>query len=66
MAFIQLIALILEQQLNLRAQDIDSYWAWILFLPVILAACWGMYFLGEKQCNELLRRMSKSRQKAPV
>lgn len=65
-AFIFLIALILEQQFNIRAQDIESYWAWILFLPVILAACWGMYFLGEKQCNELLRRMSKSRQKAPV
>ena len=35
--------------------------AWLFVLPVVLLACWGMYFLGEKQCNDLLRRMSRAR-----
>jgi peptidoglycan/LPS O-acetylase OafA/YrhL len=64
MAFIVLIALILEQGFNIRAADIESYWAWMLFMPAILIGCWGMYFLGEKQCNDLLRRMKSSRQEA--
>ena len=58
-AFIFLITLILDLQFNIRAEDIESYWAWVLFLPIILLGCWGMYFLGEKQCNQLLRRMTK-------
>jgi len=61
MAFIVLIKLVLDQLFEIRAQDIESYWTWLLFLPVILLSCWGMYFLGEKQCNDLLRRMSKAR-----
>lgn len=65
-AFIFLIALILDRQFNIRAEDIESYWVWILFLPVILIGCWGMYFLGEKQCNNLLRLMARSRPKAPA
>lgn len=64
MAFIILIVLILDQQFNIRARDIESYWAWMLFLPIILVGCWGMYFLGEKQCNKLLKRMSRARTKA--
>ncbi len=59
-AFIYLIALILDQQFGIRAREIESYWAWMLCLPVVLAGCWGMYFLGEKQCNDLLRRMKRS------
>ncbi len=56
-AFIFLISLILDQGFNIRAEDIESYWAWLLVLPVVLVPCWAMYFFGEKQCNDLLRRM---------
>jgi peptidoglycan/LPS O-acetylase OafA/YrhL len=66
MAFISLIKLLLDQQFNLRASDIESYWAWVLFLPPILIACWGMYFLGEKQCSTLLTRMARPRPKALI
>jgi peptidoglycan/LPS O-acetylase OafA/YrhL len=60
-AFIVLIKLALDQVFGVRAEDIESYWAWVGFLPMILLGCWGMYFLGEKQCNELLRRMPRAR-----
>ena len=65
-AFIFLIVLILDHIFNIRAEDIESYWAWLLFLPVVLVGCWGMYFLGEKQCNNLLRRMKRSKAKLPA
>jgi len=57
-AFIMLIKLVLEKIAGIRAQDIESYWAWLAILPFVLVSSWGMYFLGEKQCNERLRRMS--------
>lgn len=63
-AFIQVVKLVLDQGFGISARDIESYWIWILVLPVILLPCWGMYFLGEKQCNDLLRRMSGKRKLA--
>ena len=60
-AFIFLIHLILERRFGIVAEDIASYWAWTLFLPPILFGCWVMYFIGEKPCNDLLRRMARSR-----
>jgi len=59
-AFIALIALILEQNFNIRGEDIANYWFWLLVLPCVLVGSWAMYFLGEKQCNDLLRRMKSS------
>ncbi len=64
MAFIILIKLILEHRFHITASDIESYWAWMLFLPFVLFGTWVMYFLGEKQCNELLRRMTRKRPRA--
>ncbi len=58
-AIIQLVKLILDQSYGINTRDIESYWIWILALPVILLPCWALYFLGEKQCNDLLRRMSR-------
>lgn len=66
MAFIVLVALVLDQAFDMRAADIESYWAWILVLPPALLGCWGMYFLGEKQCNNLLSRMARARRAAPA
>ena len=63
MAFLQLIVLMLDQQFNIRALDIESYWTWLLFLPIILVGCWGMYYLGESKCNKLLKRMKQPKVK---
>ena len=63
-ALIMLIVLMLEQLFGIRASDIESYWAWLLVLPPVLIASWGMYFLGEHQCNSVLRRMAAARREA--
>jgi peptidoglycan/LPS O-acetylase OafA/YrhL len=63
MAFILLIELYLKEEFNIQAGDIESYWAWTLVLPVVLFGCWCMYFIGEKQCNMLLKQMKRSRSK---
>lgn len=63
-AFIFLSVLIPDQGFSINAADIESYWAWVLFLPIVLLGTWGMYFLGEKQCNGLLKRMARARPRA--
>lgn len=63
-ALIMLIVLMLEQLFGIRASDIESYWAWLLVMPPVLIGSWGMYFLGEHQCNSILRRMAAARKEA--
>jgi peptidoglycan/LPS O-acetylase OafA/YrhL len=63
-ALIMLIVLVFDQAFGIRASDIESYWAWTLVLPFVLIGSWGMYFLGERQCNNALRRMSAARNEA--
>jgi hypothetical protein len=49
---------------GIRASDIESYWAWLLVLPPVLIGSWGFYFLGEHQCNNVLRRLAAARRYA--
>lgn len=65
-ALIMLIVLVLDQAFGISASDIESYWAWTLVLLLVLLGSWGMYFLGEKQCNNLLSRMARARRAAPA
>ena len=60
-AFLALILLILREGAGITPGDIAHYWVWTLAVPPILLGCWGMYFIGEKQCNALLARLRETR-----
>lgn len=56
-AFIALLQFAIYRAFGIVVTDISKYWVWVVFLPPVFLGCWIMYFMGERQCNQLLRRL---------
>jgi peptidoglycan/LPS O-acetylase OafA/YrhL len=55
--WIVLIMYFLLRVFHIETLGLRGYFWWTLAVPPVLAGCWVLYFVSERPCNEVLRKM---------